>query len=165
MTQLISWASQASEVFANEISQSSRWHSVIGWSTLSGAQRSRSSRLFAILKGAFNNHPRTSMLISVFSEGWNLQEHVIGTLPVSQANANGYGLVRQLTLEFSLKTRGEALGMRSNLASKSFVLSAAETSVGTLVTDTIRKLDFECSRYVKMLSTLPPNIDSRRKFK
>ena len=38
MTQLISWASQASEVFANEISQSARWHSVIGWSTLSGAQ-------------------------------------------------------------------------------------------------------------------------------
>ena len=160
MTQLVSWASQASEIFANEISQSSRWHSVIGWSTLSGAQRSRSSRLFAILKGAFNNHPRTSMLISVFSEGLNLQEHVIGTLPVSQANANGFELVRQLTLEFSLKTRGEALGMRSSLASKSFVLSAAETSVGTLVTDTIRKLDFECSRYVKMLSTLPPSVDS-----
>ena len=95
------------------------------------------------------------MLIAVFAEGLNLQEHAVGMLPISQANANGFELVRQLTLEFSLKTRGEALGMRSSLASKAFVLGASETSVGTVVTDTIRKLDFECSRYVKMLATLP----------
>ena len=161
LTQLVSWAAQASEVFAHEISQSSRWHSVIGWQGLSGAQKSRSSRLFSILKAAFVGHPRTSMLIAVFSEGLNLQEQAVGTLPISQANANGFELVRQLTLEFSLKTRGEALGMRSSLAAKSFVLGSSETTVGTVVTDTIRKLDFECSRYIKMLATLPPMLTVR----
>ena len=160
LTQLVSWAAQASEVFAHEISQSSRWDTSIGWQGLTSAQKSRSSRLFSILKAAFVSHPRTSMLIAVFSEGLSLQEHVVGMLPISQANANGFELVRQLTLEFSLKTRGEALGMRSSLASKSFVLGASETSIGSVVTDTIRKLDFECSRYVKMLATLPTNVDS-----
>ena len=160
LTQLVSWAAQASEIFAHEISQSSRWDTTIGWQGLTSAQKSRSSRLFSILKAAFVSHPRTSMLTAVFAEGLNLQEHVVGMLPISQANANGFELVRQLTLEFSLKTRGEALGMRSSLASKSFVLGASETSVGTIVTDTIRKLDFECSRYVKMLATLPTTVDS-----
>ena len=34
LTQLVSWAAQASEVFAHEISQSSRWDTTIGWQGL-----------------------------------------------------------------------------------------------------------------------------------
>ena len=49
--------------------------------------------------------------------------------------------------------------MRTTLAGKSFVLSASETTVGSVVSDTIRKLDYECSRFNKLLATLPPNVD------
>ena len=160
LTQVISWSAQGSELFSNEISQASKWPTVIDWNTLTKPQRSRSTRLYAILKSAFVAHPRTSMLISVFGEGMNLvSEGVFGAMPVSQANSNGYELLRQLSLEFCLRSRGEALAMRTSLAAKSFVLSANETTVGSVVSDTIRKLDFECSRFNKLLSTLPPNID------
>ena len=160
LTQVISWSAQGSELFSNEISQASKWPTVIDWNTLTKPQRSRSTRLYAILKSAFVAHPRTSMLISVFGEGMNLvSEGVFGAMPVSQANSNGYELLRQLSLEFCLRSRGEALAMRTSLAAKSFVLSANETTVGSVVSDTIRKLDYECSRFNKLLSTLPPNID------
>ena len=163
-----SWRSRELEIlgwsdyllFSNEIAQAAKWPTVIGWNTLTKTQKSRSTRLYAIQKSAFVSHPRTSMLISVFGEGMNLvSEGVFGAMPVSQANANRYELLRQLSLEFCLRSRGEALAMRTSLAAKSFALSASETTVGSVVSDTIRKLDFECSRYNKLWSTLPPNID------
>ena len=100
------------------------------------------------------------MLISVFAEGMHLQDQAGGALHVGQANANGYELLRQLTVEFSLKSRGEALSLRTGLADRSRALAASKTSVGTVVSDTIRKIDYECSRYSKLISTLPVHIDS-----
>ena len=73
--------------------------------------------------------------------------------------SNGFELLRQLTLEFSIRSRSEALSFRTNLASKSFSLSAQETSPATVVTDTIRKIDFESARYQKLIATLPSSID------
>ena len=159
LTQLRSWSAQGRELFSNEIAQAAKWPSPIEWGTLSKPQRSRSTRLHAIFKAAFVLHPRTSMLISVFGEGMNLISHgVFGAMPVSQASANGYELLRQLSLEFCLRSRGEALAMRTSLAARSFVLTASEKTVGSVVSDTIRKLDYECSRYNRLLSTLPPNV-------
>ena len=160
LSHLIAWASQASETFATEIQQASKWHTMISLNTLSVQQRSRASRLFAILKAAFSRHARTSMLISVFSEGLSLQDHSGALVSVGQSNPNGFELVRQLSAEFSLRSRGEALTLRAHLAAKSFVLQSSETSVGTVVTDTIRKLDYECSRFSRLLSTLPPHVDA-----
>ena len=157
LSHLIAWASQASETFATEIQQASKWHTMISLNTLSVQQRSRASRLFAILKAAFSSHARTSMLISVFSEGLSLQDHSGALVSVGQSNSNGFELVRQLSAEFSLRSRGEAC---AHLAAKSFVLQSSETSVGTVVTDTIRKLDYECSRFSRLLSTLPPHVDA-----
>ncbi len=159
LTQLRSWSAQGRELFSNEIAQAAKWPSPIEWGTLSKPQRSRSTRLHAIFKAAFVLHPRTSMLISVFGEGMNLISHgVFGAMPVSQASANGYELLRQLSLEFCLRSRGEDLAMRTSLAARSFVLTASEKTVGSVVSDTIRKLDYECSRYNRLLSTLPPNV-------
>lgn len=69
-------------------------------------------------------------------------------------------MVRQLTLEFSSRTRAEALTVRASLASKTFALSSAETTPGSVVSDTIRKMDFECSRYSKLVATVPTHVDS-----
>ena len=52
LTQLVAWAAQGSEEFANEISHAIRWHSPIVWDSLSRPQKNRASRLFSILKAA-----------------------------------------------------------------------------------------------------------------
>ena len=101
-------------------------------------------------------------IISAFSEGLNIHggNNGFAVLTESEMKSNGYELVRQLTQEFSLRSRAEALNLRTSLASKSFSLSASETTVGTVVSDTIRKLDYECSRYTRLVSTLPSTVDS-----
>ena len=43
-------------------------------------------------------------------------------------SSNGFELIRQLTMEYSLRTRSEALSFRTALAHKSFSLHASETS-------------------------------------
>ena len=160
--QLVAWAAQGSEEFANEISHASRWHSQIVWDSLSRPQKNRSTRLFSILKAAFSSHPRTNMIIAAFSEGLNVQGSVPGMTLMTEGElkSNGYELLRQLTREFSLRSRAEALSLRTSLAAKSFSLSSSETTVSTVVSDTIRKLDFECNRYMRLISTLPGHVDA-----
>ena len=63
-------------------------------------------------------------------------------------------------MEYSLRTRSEALSFRTALAHKSFSLHASETSPSTVVTDTIRKIDYENARYGKLLGTLASSIDA-----
>ena len=75
-------------------------------------------------------------------------------------SSNGFELIRQLTMEYSLRTRSEALSFRTALAHKSFSLHASETSPSTVVTDTIRKIDYENARYGKLLGTLASSIDA-----
>ena len=122
-------------------------------------QQARSRRLLAILKAAFSEHPRCSGLISAFCEGVLLTGEPGGLGSVVQ-QSNGFELLRQLTLEFSVRTRTEALSLRAGIASKSFVLSAHETSPSSVVSDTIRKLDYETARFTKLLGTLPAHVDT-----
>ena len=49
--------------------------------------------------------------------------------------------------------------MRTSVAGKSFALSAQETSPSTVITDTIRRIDFEFARFTKLLGTLPATVD------
>ena len=63
-------------------------------------------------------------------------------------------------MEYSLRTRSEGLSFRTALPHKSFSLHASETSPSTVVTDTIRKIDYENARYVKLLGTLASSIDA-----
>ena len=135
---LVAWSMQASLEFGSEIEQACRWPTALQWQELSSAQRARSRRLMAILKAAFNGHPRTVTLINAYSEAVNLLSSEVGVNPDLQSS-NGFELIRQLTMEYSLRTRSEALSFRTALAHKSFSLHASETSPSTVVTDTIRK--------------------------
>ena len=47
---------------------------------------------------------------------------------MKRQSANGYELLRQLTLEYSLRTRAEDLSLQSLFVNKSYVLSSSETS-------------------------------------
>ena len=83
-------------------------------------------RLNAILKSTLQEHARTANLINAFGEGVSLDESCVG-LNLQQLG-NGFELLRQLTVEYSLRTRAEALAIRSQFASRSFVLSSKETN-------------------------------------
>ena len=158
VSSLAAWAAQASMNFSDEIQQASRWPSSISWETLQPQRRARALRLHAILKAAFNDHPRTSNLISVFGEGVRLIDNDASGLNPAQVG-NGYELLRQLTGEYSLRNRGEALALRTTFLSKNFTLSNAETSPSSIVSDLTRRLDLESARYSKLLGTLPSHVD------
>ena len=102
LDELLSWAAGGSLEFSVEIQHSSRWPGPIRWTALSAAQQARSRRLMSILKAAFHDNPRCVALVNAFSEGVAL--HGVGssdrmTVAVNQ-QANGFELLRQLTLEF-----------------------------------------------------------------
>ena len=74
------------------------------WNGLSNAQRARSRRLMANLKSAFNAHSRTVTLINAYPEGVNLLSSEVGVNPDAQTS-NGFELIRQLTMEYTVRTR------------------------------------------------------------
>ena len=101
-------------------------------------------------------------LVNAFSEGVAL--HGVGSsdrvaVAVNQ-QANGFELLRQLTLEFSLRSRSQALSLRTQIAGRSFVLAATQTSPSSLVSDTIRRIDYEAARFSRLLGTLPMQVDT-----
>ena len=161
LSMLTSWAAQASLEFAQEIEQASRWGGVLHWDALSGPSKNRSTRLLAILRNAFLGHSRTSMLISAFLEGVSLDSHVSVVDPrvARDQTANGYELLRQLTTEFSLQSRAEALALRTTLVNRTFNLKS-ESSGTSQVADVIRRIDYEAARYARMLGTLPASVDA-----
>ena len=159
VSSLSAWAAQASMDFSIEIQQASRWPSSISWETLQPQKQARALRLHAILKAAFSEHPRTNNLISAFGEGVKLIDNDGSGLNPSQIG-NGYELLRQLTCEYSLRNRGEALALRTVFLNKSFALSSSETSPSSIVSDLTRRLDLESARYSKLLGTLPSHVDT-----
>ena len=43
---------------------------------------------------------------------------------------------------------------------RSFVLAATQTSPSSLVSDTIRRIDYEAARFSRLLGTLPMQVDT-----
>ena len=98
-------------------------------------------------------------LINAFSEGISLASSSVDMNPSVQTS-NGFELIRQLTLEYSIRTRNEALTFRTALANKTFALSASETSPSSVVTDTNRRIDYEAARCQKLIGTLPSTVNT-----
>ena len=162
LDELSSWAAGGSLEFSVEIQHSSRWPGPIRWSALSSVQQAGSRRLMSILKAAFHDTPRCVALVNAFSEGVAL--HAVGSgdrmSVAANQQSNGHELLKQLTLEFSIRSRSEVLSLRTQIAGRSFVLAAAQTSPSSLVSDTIRKIDYEAARFSRLLGTLPMQVDT-----
>ena len=153
LSMLVSWAAQASLEFSQEIEQASRWNGILHWDSLSGPAKNRSTRLLAILRNAFVGHARTSMLISAFLEGGSLDAYT-GSLDLKVARdqvSNGYELLRQMTAEYSLQSRSEALSLRTSLVSRTFQMKSSDGG-NSQVADVIRKIDYEAARYARLLA-------------
>ena len=145
---LQSWAALASLTFAEEISVAARWREVLWQHSLTEEQKVRSVRLFGILKAAFNDHPRASLMIQAFSEGLPLDNSVVDTVRFMGNVTCGFELLRKLSQQFSLRSRAEALLMRSELLGRIFALKHSEMTSATVVGDVIRKIDIEVARFL-----------------
>ena len=151
--ELVAWANQASVEFGKEIAQAARWPTQIAWDALSRAQQTRGVRLFSVLKAAFADHGRITLMIQSFGEGLDIvavamQGDVFGNS--LSYMGNGFELLRQLAKEFSLRSRAEAMSLRAMLMARTF---QAQTSSAP-VADTVRQIEVAVARFVRLLSTL-----------
>ena len=113
------------------------------------------------MKAAFHDNPRCVALVNAFSEGVAL--HAVGSgdrmsVAVNQ-QSNGHELLKQLTLEFRSghDRRPCHLGPRSQ---KIVRLGCSPDIPKFLVSDTIRKIDYEAARFSRLLGTLPMQVDT-----
>ena len=147
---LRAWSQLASSKMATEIEQSIKWPSEIVYSTLTPGQQARSSRLFALLKVAFAKHDRSDSLIRAFEAGC-----AIHNSPQKPFGSCGYELIRVLALEFSLRTRTEAICLRAELLRREFKVDSKSIHV---VSDLVRMIQVAVNNYERLAETLPVGI-------
>ena len=147
---LRAWSQLASSKMATEIEQSIKWPSEIVYSTLTPGQQARSSRLFALLKVAFANHDRSDSLIRAFEAGC-----AVHNSPQKPFGSCGYELIRVLALEFSLRTRTEAICLRAELLRREFKVDSKSIHV---VSDLVRMIQVAVNNYERLAETLPVGI-------
>ena len=145
-----------SDVFALEIEQALRWPTELRTASLSKGAQVRSARLLAILQQVFASYPRADMLLRAYIEG-------VGADGVYQIHrgTSGFEALRILGKEFSLRSRAEASFFRAEVLKKSF----RGESNATAVSDIVRKLDVELSRYRKLVETLPTTFHQKLALK
>ena len=130
--QLVSWVGLISNSFASEIAFSVRSAREISQDTLSPAQVSRGLRLLNILKTTFSGIPKATVILNAYTE----------------RSANFLVNVSQ---EFCVRTRSEAMHFRSQVMSKTYKVST--------VTELVNSMDYDIHRYAKLLGSLGPLVD------
>ena len=154
MSQFRSWIALASDVFAFEIESAIRHPDEPHMGGLKPAQQLRSSRLLAMLQQIFTPYPRAYMLIQAYVEGIG-----VDGIFVAHRGTSGFEALRLLGKEFSLRTRAEASFFRAEVMKRTY---KAENS-STQISDVVRKMDVDLSRYRKLTDTLPVTV-SREGF-
>ena len=147
---LRAWSQLGSAKMAEEIQQAIAWPDEIVLSTLTEGQKSRSARLFALLKVAFSTHGRVDSLIRAYEAGCPIHNS-----PAKPFGSCGYELLRILAKEFSLKTRTEALCLRSELLRKEFRVDSKTTH---MISDLVRMIQVAINKYNQLIETLPRDV-------
>ena len=149
MSQFRSWIALASDIFAFEIESAIRHPDELHMGGLKPAQQLRSSRLLAMLQQIFTPYPRAHMLIQAYVEGIG-----VDGIFVAHRGTSGFEALRLLGKEFSLRTRAEASFFRAEVMKRTY---KAENS-STQISDVVRKMDVDLSRYRKLTDTLPVTV-------
>ena len=105
--------------------------------------------MLAMLQQVFVSYPRAHSLIQTYVEGVGIDgtySNVRGT--------SGYEALRILAKEFSLRSRAEASFFRADFVKKSY---KGDTQA-TYISDAVRKMDVDLSRYRKLIDTLPHTV-------
>ena len=150
LTTLKGWVALGSDTFPIEIEQAIKWPHEIFQASLTKPQAQRSNRLFAILRQAFAGHARADMILRSYIEGAAYGEN----LQRSSGDTCGFEALRLLGHEFSLRCRAEASYFRAEFIKRSF----RGESAATHVSDIVRKVDVELSRYKRLVETLPSTV-------
>lgn len=133
----VTWLNLVSEAFANEVRYAAVAPAPIERDNLLDKdQKSRGSRLMAMLRQAFNHTPRARIIIMEYLE--------------SPGEKNGFEALRRVMAEFMIRSRHELLHFRANLISKTFKANS--------VTETVKQLEFEEHRYYKLGNMMPKSI-------
>ena len=146
MNQFKSWIALASDTFAFEIESAIRHPEELHMGGLKPAQQVRASRLLAMLQQIFTPYPRASMLLQAYVEGIG-----VDGIFVEHRGTSGFEALRLLAKEFSLRTRAEAAFFRAEVLKKTY---KAENTA-TQISDVVRRMDVDLSRYRKLVGTLP----------
>ena len=146
MSQFRSWIALASDTFAFEIESAIRHPEELHMGGLKPAQQLRSSRLLAMLQQIFTSYPRAAMLIQAYVEGIG-----VDGIFVAHRGTSGFEALRLLGKEFSLRTRAEASFFRAEVLKRTYKAENAATQIS----DVVRKMDVDLSRYRKLVETLP----------
>ena len=138
MDRLISWLGLSSDIFSGEVRYAMGETNEILNDTLSPSQISRGIRLTNILKQSFSGIAKAQVIIAAYME--------------SQPNyrVNGFEIVRLLSREYGIRTRSEALHFKTKLCEKVFKAVS--------VTEVVKHIEYEWSRYMKLLRSLDPGI-------
>ena len=150
LTTLKGWVALGSDTFPIEIEQAIKWPHEIFQASLTKPQAQRSNRLLAILRQAFAGHARADMILRSYIEGATYGEN----LHRSSGDTCGFEALRLLGHEFSLRSRAEASYFRAEFIKRSF----RGESAATHVSDIVRKVDVELSRYKRLVETLPSTV-------
>ena len=146
MSQFRSWIALASDTFAFEIESAIRHPEELHMGGLKPAQQLRSGRLLAMLQQIFTPYPRAAMLIQAYVEGIG-----VDGIFVAHRGTSGFEALRLLGKEFSLRTRAEASFFRAEVLKRTYKAENAATQIS----DVVRKMDVDLSRYRKLVETLP----------
>ena len=150
LTTLKGWVALGSDTFPIEIEQAIKWPHEIFQASLTKPQAQRSNRLLAILRQAFAGHARADMILRSYIQGATYGEN----LHRSSGDTCGFEALRLLGHEFSLRSRAEASYFRAEFIKRSFRVESAAAHVS----DVVRKVDVELSRYKRLVETLPSTV-------
>ena len=97
-------------------------------------------------------------MVQGFREGLDISPEFDSRASEPYGNRNGFELLRQLTREFSLRNRAEALSLKTQLLARVFVPDPSSGS--SQVSDVIRQIDLACARFMRMVGTLDAGVAS-----
>ena len=97
-------------------------------------------------------------MVQGFREGLDISPEFDSRASEPYGNRNGFELLRQLTREFSLRNRAEALSLKTQLLARVFVPDPSSGS--SQVSDVIRQIDLACARFMRMVGTLDAGMAS-----
>lgn len=133
---LVSWVGLINHEFAHEIRFSASCLDAIPNHQLSTAQLARGARLLGMLRQIFGQTAKARIILLAYQE--------------KPGPKNGFEALRLIVAEYMLKSRQEILHFRSALVNRTFKAAS--------ITELIQNLDYEESRYQKLLAMLPTHL-------
>ena len=138
MENFSAWLGLVSASFATEVRFAMTASSPIDSSMLTEEQKARGIRLLNMLRQIFRETPKARVILLAYSASSHLGER------------NGYEALRLIAHEYLVRSRQEVMHFRNSLMGRTFKSNS--------VTELIKQMEVEESRYEKLLNMLPASL-------